>query len=492
MGGRQMKKIQFKCTLLSDVIINQKAATKGRLQTLDFIPGSNFLGIAASVYGELSDEESLLAFHSGKVRFGDAHPRIQSNRSLRIPLSFSYPKLSSIEKELYVHHAINDHQKLKEKQLKQCRTGFYVFNEKKATEVKVDNNFAIKSAYDREKRRSADEQLYGYESIRKGIEMYFELTYDDDVPEDLITKLKSALIGNKRVGRSRTAQYGLVDIKEEKYTSVSSSKADNELIIYADGRLIFLDDYGNPTYIPELKDFGLVNGKVDWKKSQIRTFQYSPWNFKRGTRDTDRCGIEKGSVIVIKDAVVEDDLKEYVGFYQNEGFGKVIYNPDFFEVKDGDNGRAVWQVVKPDNNSKNQDEKKQIFVEAKSPLIDYLKYQKKEQESETKIYERVNVFVEKSGRLFKGKTFASQWGNIRRLAMQHPQKDMLKLELFTKTKDGKPYAYLTHGVAKEKWEERKRKETFEEFFDSLPEDKAQFAIVNLAAEMAKICRREKK
>lgn len=492
MGGRQMKKIQFKCTLLSDVIINQKAATKGRLQTLDFIPGSNFLGIAASVYGELSDEESLLAFHSGKVRFGDAHPGIQSNRSLRIPLSFSYPKLSSIEKELYVHHAINDHQKLKEKQLKQCRTGFYVFNEKKATEVKVDNNFAIKSAYDREKRRSADEQLYGYESIRKGIEMYFELTYDDDVPEDLITKLKSALIGNKRVGRSRTAQYGLVDIKEEKYTSVSSSKADNELIIYADGRLIFLDDYGNPTYIPELKDFGLVNGKVDWKKSQIRTFQYSPWNFKRGTRDTDRCGIEKGCVIVIKDAVVEDDLKEYVGFYQNEGFGKVIYNPDFFEVKDGDNGRAVWQVVKPDNNSKNQDEKKQIFVEAKSPLIDYLKNQKKEQESETKIYERVNVFVEKNGRLFKGKTFASQWGNIRRLAMQHPQKDMLKLELFTKTKDGKPYAYLTHGVAKEKWEERKRKETFEEFFDSLPEDKAQFAIVNLAAEMAKICRREKK
>lgn len=492
MGGRQMKKIQFKCTLLSDVIINQKAATEGRLQTLDFIPGSNFLGIAASVYGELSDEESLLAFHSGKVRFGDAHPGIQSNRSLRIPLSYSYPKLSSIEKELYVHHAINDHQKLKDKQLKQCRTGFYVFNEKKATEVKVDNNFAIKSAYDREKRRSADEKLYGYESIRKGIEMYFELAYDDDVPEDLITKLKSALIGSKRVGRSRTAQFGLVKIEEGNYFSVSSKTSNNsDLIIYADGRLIFIDEYGNPTYTPKPESFGLSKGKIDWEKSQIRTFQYSPWNFKRGTRDTDRCGIEKGSVIVINDAVFEDDLKEYVGYYQNEGFGKAIYNPDFFEVKDGDNGRAVWQVKMADKKSNKQDDKVSDYKPVDNNLTKYLKNQKQEQESETKIYELVNSFVEGNGKLFKGKTFASQWGNIRSLAMQHQQKDKLKLELFTKTRDGKPYAYLTHGVAREKWEERGRKKVFETFFDSLSEDKTQFAIVNLAAEMAKICRREK-
>lgn len=43
-----MTTLQFKCTLLSDVILNQKAATEGPNQTLDFIPGSNFLGIVAS------------------------------------------------------------------------------------------------------------------------------------------------------------------------------------------------------------------------------------------------------------------------------------------------------------------------------------------------------------------------------------------------------------------------------------------------------------
>lgn len=491
-----MKKIQFKCTLLSDVIINQRAATEGRLKTLDYIPGSNFLGIAASIYGKLTSEESLLAFHSGKVRFVDAHPGMESKRSLRIPLSYLYPKLSSIDKEFYVHHAINDHEKLKDKQLKQSRSGFYIFDQEKANQVKVDSSFAIKSAYDRDMRRSKDNQVYGYQSINKGIEMYFELAYDNDVPEELISKLKNALIGKKRVGRSRTAQYGLVDIQELEYTSISSNSSSGELVIYADSRLIFLDEYGNPTYTPEPQDFGLSKGEIVWEKSQIRTFQYSPWNFIRGTRDTDRCGIEKGSVIVIKDVVFENGLKEYVGYYQNEGFGKVIYNPDYFEVKKDENGRAVWQVVKSDKSSNNFGEKAPNFVEIKNPLINYLKNQKQEQESETKIYKMVNVFVEKNEHIFKGKIFASQWGTIRSLAMQHPLKGKLKEELFTKVideKDGKkkPFAYLTHGVAKEKWDERKRKVIFEEFFDSLPEDKAQFAIVNLAAEMAKICRREK-
>ena len=43
-----MSILKFKCTLLSDVILNQKAATEGPNQTLDFIPGSCFLGIVAS------------------------------------------------------------------------------------------------------------------------------------------------------------------------------------------------------------------------------------------------------------------------------------------------------------------------------------------------------------------------------------------------------------------------------------------------------------
>ena len=69
-----MKTLQFKCTLLSDIILNQNSASEGATKTLDFIPGSNFLGIAASqLYGTTNDEhhsaEMLELFHSGMVRF---------------------------------------------------------------------------------------------------------------------------------------------------------------------------------------------------------------------------------------------------------------------------------------------------------------------------------------------------------------------------------------------------------------------------------------
>ena len=89
-----MKVLKFKCELLSDVILNQKFATEGPNQTLDFIPGNNFLGIVAgALYGK--KDTTWTIFHSGKVRFGDAHPANGENRTIRIPASFMSSKAIS-------------------------------------------------------------------------------------------------------------------------------------------------------------------------------------------------------------------------------------------------------------------------------------------------------------------------------------------------------------------------------------------------------------
>ena len=65
-----MNSMKFKCTLLSDIILNVKSATEGNNRTLDFIPGNNFLGIAASeLYGRISNEQALVFFHSGESPF---------------------------------------------------------------------------------------------------------------------------------------------------------------------------------------------------------------------------------------------------------------------------------------------------------------------------------------------------------------------------------------------------------------------------------------
>lgn len=508
-----MKTLKFKCKLVSDVILNQKVATEGPNQTLDFIPGSCFLGIVASEYDKFEKEENAMEiFHSGKVRFGDAHPSIGDVRGLKIPASMFYPKLKKIsDGEIYIHHAVPNLESddMKQKQLKQCRNGFYTFVDSKATEVKTETNFAIKSAYDREKRRSKDEQMYGYESLQKGLELYFEVQVEND---DLAKDIKNALVGKKRVGRSRTAQYGLVEIAETDYSDVKCEKSENNIVtVYADGRLIFLDEYGLPTFRPREEQLGLPkDSKIIWAKTQIRTFQYAPWNYKRQCFDADRCGIEKGSVFVVDVSKCDNlDLKsQYVGSFNNEGFGKVIYNPEFLNA--GENGVASCQVEKQDDteNKPTEDEdtrvrriKKEI-ADLNNSDVDICRYLadcKQDELEQQIIYKMVNEFVqdEQRGGLFtnKGEKFASQWGNIRSLSMQYDSFDRLSYELFGIRKDEKgkvvvdeSNGYLTHGVAKEKWE-NKRIDVVKSFFDSIKkqdlEKRISEAMVNLAAEMAK-------
>ena len=96
-----MTTLKFKCHLDSNVVLNQSAATEGSNSTLDFIPGNVFLGIVARHYDEFGND-ALEVFHSGKVRFGDAHPvpvGYAGKRSLHVPASLFYPKLKSASEE---------------------------------------------------------------------------------------------------------------------------------------------------------------------------------------------------------------------------------------------------------------------------------------------------------------------------------------------------------------------------------------------------------
>lgn len=484
-----MKTLKFKCTLKSEVILNVKSATEGPSQTLDFIPGNIFLGIAAGMlYEGLPPEDSMSVFHSGKVRFGDAHPNAENCniRSLRTPAAMFYPKL---EKEtganLYIHHLTPnlDSKEMKELQLKQCRRGFYAFESSEGKPAVINKSFAIKSAYDREKRRSKDEAMYGYESLQKDLELFFSIEIDDEVSQ-FAEKIKEALKGEKRIGRSRTAQYGLVEIEEYDFEECQSNASTNKkTIVYADSRLIFLDKNGRPTFQPSAKQLGLdVNAKIIWEESQIRTFQYAPWNFTRQCRDTDRCGIEKGSVIVVE-TTESLNVSRYVGSYINEGFGKIIYNPDFLKA-DG-KGKSIVRLLAKDS-PKTRDLSR--VNENGSELLKYINKQIDNHNITKEIYGIVNRFVEDNEKRFTDKKFASQWGTIRNIVMQNKSKDELITKLYGKNKEEEKKAYLTHGVAADKWNDNKRLEKFKSFVEELTDENAQIAIINLAAEMAKKCK----
>ncbi len=479
-------RLKFECTLLSDVILNQNTATEGTSTTLDFIPGNCFLGIVARHYSDFKGD-AIAVFHSGKVRFGDAHPVCcghENIRTLHVPAAIFYPKLKDIS-ESYVHHLYNRDKDKEDnghqQQLKQCRNGFYAFENQQAFPVKTEKTFAIKSAYDRELRRAKDGNMYGYESLYQGARFFFEIEIDED---KFVDKIKSLLIGEHYIGRSRSAQYGTIYIKEHKYEDIPSGKSLRDYVtVYADSRLIFLDNNGEPTFRPTTDMLGITSGEIDWEHSQIRTFQYAPWNGLRSTRDTDRCGIEKGSVFVVKFSQEKDWTSKYVGNYQNEGFGKVIYNPYFLESNDENGKTAIKFIISKKDSCSSGKLKKSCDTPAETintPLLDYLSRKKDEHEINTKIYETVNCFVEENSKLFRDEKFAAQWGQIRDIAMQsspNTKEDVMK--------------YLEHGIAKEKWSGRKRKEKLEKFMNDIIKniDTSHISkvLINLASEMAKKC-----
>lgn len=480
-----MTTLKFSCTLLTDVVLSVSPATEGSHRCLDFIPGNNFLGIAAArLYKKLAADDAFTLFHSGNVRWGDAHPAAGGTRTLHIPAALYYPKLDGMEGGCYVNYLTQmDRQAIKDKQLKQCRKGFYAFSGNQASKAKVEKTFAIKSAYDRDKRRSEDEKMFGYESMAQGTKFCFSVEIDTDDDAKWAEQIKTALCGNRQLGRSRTAQYGLVNIACEDFSEATGSGntlKDGEFVVYADSRLIFFDQNGLLTLTPTAKQLGFEGGKIDWERSQVRTFQYAPWNSKRMAYDDDRCGIEKGSVFIVKPASEKPaTATNWVGAYQNEGFGKVIYNPECLQA-DNEGKSTLKFLPKQDNatvlNTENYPED--------TVLTSFIAQRKDREEQLQKIYKLVNEFVDKYKDEFQGsERFASQWGTIRNIATWANEK---------KIKD-QIEKYLDHGVAKEQWERRGRKDALMKFINGIDgEDKngiLREAVINLAAMMAKECKK---
>lgn len=474
-----IKTLKFKCTLESDLVLSQTSSTEGNQKTLDFIPGNNFLGIVASNCYKDGSAESLELFHSGKVRFGDAHPSRDGIRGLKVPASMYYPKLGAASEECYIHHLTNhDCDEIKAKQLKQCREGFYSFSDTTGKPVDIQKSFTIKSAYDNNLRRSKDGKMFGYESLPKGLVLYFEV--ESELSEEKNQLIKDALCGKRHIGHSRSAEFGLVNIEEEEeYGETESSVPENGsdfATVYADGRLIFFDEKGEPVYRPEAKDLGFDGGNVDWSKSQIRTFQYSPWNGKRHTYEADRCGIEKGSVFVVKlNGATSPAKSQYIGCYRNEGFGKVIYNPAFLAGNSEEQGKALFTLAEKEiDEPVSSNAPKPI-----SKLINFLESKKHITERNQSVYQIVQDEVAVLEPYFKKGTFASQWGSIRSIAMITPESDQLIEAIL---------AFLSHGVAKDKWEEQNRLKRLSSFMKSYENNDLQSIMINLASQMAKKCK----
>ena len=491
----------FECTFLTDVVINATAATEGNNSSLDYIPGSGFLGIAARSYNDFG-EDAYVVFHSGKVRFGDAHIVLNGQRSLKVPASFFIAKGTSMSnnQEIYVHHTagarLKDELRMSGIQIKQQRKDYIAVSEEGCIVVSPSKDYALKSAYDRKSRKSEDAKMFGYEWLKSGSNWRFSIDIDTDSTY-LSQKITESLIGEKQLGRSKTAQFGLVSICHLEDQTIEDIKLSglDEIILYCETCLAFVNQFGLPTFLPKASDFG-IEGNIVWEKCQILTRNYSPWNQKRFTREADRICIDKGSVIVIKPNETADlsIIQKAVGLYRNEGFGHLLVNPSF--LKSDSEGRLLLRIIEDKPEVKNGIKSTNEFILPVIPdelkqnsLMQFIHNTAQNEQLDYKILAEVQIFMHENETNFK-RIKASQWGGIRDRATRAITHSELMRLLFGVSSDGgrnDEEGYLTHGVAAIEWGERNRRELLKHWIEKKKDEDSRTATLVLAAAMAKKC-----
>lgn len=482
----------FKCTLLSDVVLNSKLATEGNMTTLDYIPGSNFLGIAAKhLYKPEGNETAYKLFHSSEVKFGDGRVATSKGElTYAVPFSFFQDKLNAKleENPIYLHHLITDENyplgddNKTKLQLQQSRSGYISASGVLVKEL--EKRFSLKSAYDRENRTSKTGNMFGFEAIPAGTVFIFSISSED---KSLLEKVAEAIKDEQRLGKSKTAEYGQVHIeKVENIQPIPTFQSNDYTLVYAESNLCFYDQAGQPTFQPTAKDLGLESGEIDWSKSQIRTYSYAPWNGQRKITSTQRHCIAKGSVFYVKGAT-PSIRGHFLGHYQAEGLGKVVYNPIFLQ-SEGNYAKSPFKIQLDQTTGSNYK-----VGTLNSSLSQLLKKQKEQKAMELLTSQLVTEYVYQNvPDKFKNlkDVSPSQWGNIRSIASRSKDTSEMKRLLY----EGKD-AYLKHGVAYEKcWGKNNetRLNNLKKIISAVEEKSENQAKVNLkifvakfASEMAK-------
>ncbi|MFC2528684.1 MAG: hypothetical protein ACFNVQ_06370 [Campylobacter sp.] len=428
-----MREFRFEITFKSPIILQASSNTQGKMSSLDFIPGSAFLGMVASRYSDFSDPFKI--FHSGAVKFCDAALIKDGKEFFKIPLSYFHEKLDG--SKIYNHHLLSREESEKFTQLKQMRSG-YINDEKK--KLSMDLDFSQKSAYDKIKRRSMDSQMYGYEAFRAGMKWRFSVKFDANVSEDDISRIKETLERSTRLGKSKSAEYGAVEIKfigENTDEIQSFTPPEGYTFVYAKSRLALIDENGNPSYDVKYILPNSNENNVDYAKTQIRISNFTPYNGARSTKDYERACINKSSVIALKNLSAEQiaALKNGVGAYLSEGFGEVLINPWFLN-----GGNVRDSPIEFQKEAETEHSTKEIPIQ--SDLAKFLKQKQTTKDQALEIAERVANFIESHKDKF-GKISKSQWGAIRALCKSSAdiQKDVSE--------------FIGEGVAKDKWSDAK-------------------------------------
>ncbi len=444
----------FKVSLLEDTVISERSATEGRHGSLNYLPGSTFLGaVAARLYKQLQ-EDAYTVFHSGKVRFGNALPLSEDDQlSYPIPLCL-YQKKDQIVLRNYQHGEYP-----KTTSAKQVRGDSFVslsVIDKDNLFTKITPRFRMKTAIDPELGTARDSQLFGYNSLPAGKEFVFTLESDDDVEPALLEQIINNLQADYlKLGRSRSAEFGAVEIKLfNQYDERDLPQAASEVTLWLLADAALQDEFGQPLLLPTAASIGLPsNFKLNREKTFIRTRSYAPFNAHRRYRELERVVLNMGSVLhfsseaTVDEQTLQSIQNQGIGLYRQSGLGRVWINPPLLATKS-----PKFGTLKPP--------KKEKFSPLDKPnhlVFRYLEkrkrdaYNTKSIEAQAKKWEQeLHKLYESARKISSSAVFGpskTQWGTVMEIAKNASSVETLVEKLFVGE----------HAICKEKdseWSQR--------------------------------------
>lgn len=441
-----MNSFQYTARLVTDAVISVRSTTTGGHRCLDYIPGACLLGaVAAKLYDSLG-QDAFTVFHSGKVRFGNAYPLSAAGEpAFPVPFAWHAAKgeemndsVANVKNLLYASTTQYKEWEEGGDQQKQLREGYFTLS---GGHIKPEKRYRLKTAINRERMGMAEEsQLYGYQSLQAGSRWHFCVEFDADVSEAIQKKVLVALGGTMRIGRSRTAEYGVLEAAAAPLSVTCMAPAGssgNQLALYCLSDVALVDGHGFPTLIPEATIIGLDGATFDAGRSYLRIRSYAPFNGKRRRFDLERQVIAKGSILVYtgeftNEAVqsFQDRINAGIGLYRQEGLGKIVASPAFLSGFSFTPGETV-RLPAPEPAA---------AVAPQSPLAGWLLARAAEQEQACKTIEQVERWVTDliSGPCPKN----SQWGQLRNIAFRFDTPAQILNEIVK---------LCTNGVSQKQW-----------------------------------------
>lgn len=313
--------------LRGPVSFSAKGASTGGHATLTHIPGAALRGLCAkSLYCSASPKERWLIFHSGAIRFGDGWPS-PDGKSVAWPTpralhGLKDAKGATRENLAYAGRAHATAAIEGVAQFEAERRGHVVLDEDTLHPFVTARRNALKTALAPGRGVAEKGRLFDQEAIEEG-QLFIAVLEADAEAASLLGACVDAITGARRLGRSRGAEYGAVEISK----LASIQWPNTTPAIEGLSRVWTLSDVcvdGDPLE-RFAGAFGFTLADIDMSRTFVATRAFAPFNGHFKEHEAERRLIVSGSVVTFRRSLPSG--VRTVGVDQALGFGRVAVNP---------------------------------------------------------------------------------------------------------------------------------------------------------------------